>query len=110
MSLRTNERTAKISVEEFRSNPVLVGAMRELIKGDGTNPTVLANAIVAVQNEVPIVDAKDGDSEIVSVRRLSKISQHAEVINLLLSLAEPWPTTPQEEPALFGVDPEKFKQ
>ena len=83
--------------------------MRELVKGDGQNPTVLAQAIVAVQNEKPTQDAKDGDSEIVSVRRLSRIAQHDEVINLLLSCAEPMPPAPQEEPALFGVRPEEFQ-
>ena len=98
-----------MTIEIFRSNPVLVGAMRELIKGDGQNPTVLAQLIVAVQNERPIGDAKDGDSEIVSVRRLSRIAQHDEVINLILSGAEPWPTAPQEEAPTFGVDPKQFQ-
>ena len=87
-----------------------MGTIRELIKGDGTNPTALAQLIVAVQNERPSGDAKDGDSEIVSVRRLSRIAQHDEVINLLLSLAEPWPQQPQEEPALFGVKPEEYQR
>ena len=98
-----------MTIEEFRSNPVLVGAMRELVKGDGQNPTVLAQAIVAIQNEKPTQDAKDGDSEIVSVRRLSRIAQHDEVINLFLSLAEPLPPPVVEEPATFGVNPEDFK-
>lgn len=89
---------------------MLVGAMRDLIKGDGTNPTVLAQAIVAVQAEKPTQDARDGDSEIVSVRRLSRIAQHDEVINLLLSCAEPMPTAPQEEPALFGVNPSEYQK
>jgi hypothetical protein len=98
-----------LTVEEFRSNPVLVGAMREIVQGDGTNPTVLAQAIVAVQNEKPIYDAKDGDAEIVSVRRLSRIAQHDLVINLLLSCAEPMPPQTEEPPATFGVDPAQFK-
>lgn len=98
-----------MTVEEFRSNPVLVGAMRDLVKGDGTTPTVLAQAIVAVQSEKPSQDARDGDSEIVSVRRLSRIAQHDAVINLLLSCAEPMPSETDEEPALFGVDPSKFQ-
>ena len=98
-----------MTIEEFRSNPVLVGAMRELVKGDGQNPTVLAQAIVAVQNEKPTQDAKDGDSEIVSVRRLSRIAQHDEVINLFLSLSEPLPPPVVEERATFGVNPEDFK-
>ena len=99
-----------MTIEEFRSNAVLVGTIRELIKGDGTNPTALAQLIVAVQNERPSGDAKDGDSEIVSVRRLSRIAQHDEVINLILSGAEPWPQPVVEEPATFGVDPSKYQQ
>lgn len=98
-----------MTVDEFRSNPVLVGALRTILKGDGTNPTVLAQAIVAVQNEKPTQDARDTDSEIVSVRRLSRIAQHDEVISLLLSCAEPMPQQTEEEPALFGVDPSKFQ-
>jgi hypothetical protein len=97
-----------MTVEEFRSNPVLVGAMRDLIKGDGTNPTVLAQAIVAVQNEKPSRDAKDNEPEIVSVRRLSRIAQHDEVINLLLSCGEPLPTEEEEERPLFGVNPQDY--
>jgi hypothetical protein len=98
-----------MTIEEIRSNPVLVGAFRELLKGDGITPTVLAQVIVAVQSEKPNQDAKDGDSEIVSVRRLSRIAQHDEVINLLLSCAEPMPTAPQEEPATFGVNPSEYQ-
>ena len=99
-----------MTIETFRSNPVLVGAMRELIKGDGTSPTVLAQALIAVQNEKPVSDAKDGDAEIVSVRRLSRIAQHDEVINLFLSLAEPLPPPIEEERATFGVKVEDYQQ
>ena len=83
--------------------------MRELVKGDGQNPTVLAQAIVAVQNEKPGGNVKDGDKKIVSVRRLSKIEQHEETLNLLLSCAEPLPPPVVEERATFGVNPEDFK-
>jgi len=96
-------------VDEFRSNPVLVGAMRELIKGDGSAPTVLAQAIVAVQNEKPLGDAADGDPEIASVRRLSRIAQHDEVISLLLSCGEPMPIPTEEEEPTFGVRKEDFQ-
>lgn len=74
------------------------------------NPSVLAQAIVAIQNERPMFDAKDSDPELVSVRRLSRIAQHDEVINLLLSCAEPLPPQVEEEPPTFGVDKEQFNQ
>jgi hypothetical protein len=83
--------------------------MRELLRGDGSNPTVLAQAIVAVQGEKPTIDAADNDSELVSVRRLSRIAQHEEVITLLLSLAEPMPPPQQDEEATFGVNPRDFQ-
>lgn len=98
-----------MTVEEFRSNPILVAAMRDLLRGDGITPTVLAQAVVAIQGAKPTEDAKDRDPEIVSVRKLSKIAQHDEVINLLLSCAEPMPAETDEGPALFGVDPSKFQ-
>lgn len=95
-------------MEQFRSNPVLVGAMRELLRGDGAQPTVLAQAIVAVQNEKPTVDAMDDAPEIVSVRRLSRIAQHDDVITLLLSCGEPLPIQEPEEEATFGVKKSDF--
>ena len=99
-----------MTIDEFRSNPVLVGAMRALLQTVDGNPSVLAQAIVAVQNERPMFDAKDDDPEIVSVRRLSRSFQHDEVLNLLLSCGEPLPVAPQEEEPTFGVDREKFNQ
>src|SRR5437762_11955642 len=99
-----------MNVYEFRSNPVLVGAMRNLLRGDGVTPTVLAQAIVAVQGEKPTQDAGEREPEIVSVRRLSKIAQHEEVITLLLSCAEPLPEPEVEEEPTFGIDPRKFQE
>jgi len=87
----------------------MVGAMRELLRGDGTASTVLAQAIVAVQSQKPMLDATDADPEIVSVRRLSRIAQHDEVITLLLSCAEPLPAESVEEEATFGVRKEDFQ-
>ncbi len=84
--------------------------MRGMLQTVDGQPSVLAQAIVAIQNERPMFDAKDDDPEIVSVRRLSKSAQHDEVINLLLSLAEPLPPQREEESATFGVDREKFNQ
>lgn len=99
-----------MTVPEFRSNPVLVGAMKGLLQGEDGQPSVLAQAIVAVQNERPMNDATDHDDSIVSVRRLSRIAQHDEVINLLLSCAEPMPAQSEEEVASFGVDRKQFEQ
>src|SRR6266446_2413688 len=98
-----------MTVTQFRSNPILVGAMRELLQGDGSVPTVLAQAIVAVQNEKPMFDADDLHPEIESVRRLSRIAQHEEVITLLLSCAEPMPEQQVDEEPTFGVRKQDFR-
>ncbi len=87
----------------------MVGEMRELLQGDGLTPTVLAQVIVAVQNEKPTQDAADADNELVSVRRLSRIAQHEEVITLLLSCAEPMPEPQVDEEPTFGVRKQDFQ-
>lgn len=88
---------------QFRSSAERVGAMRDLI----TN-TVLAEAIVCLKDERPSGDAPDHADPIASVRLLSRQAQHDAVINLLMSLAEPLPQQPVEEPADWGVDASKF--
>jgi len=95
---------------EFRNNPVLVGAMKALLVGENGMPSVLAQAIVAVQNEKPPPTVIEGHPEIASVRRLSRIAGYEESLELLLSCAEPIPPQPQEEPATFGVRPEDYQQ
>ncbi len=97
-----------MTLEQFRSNPDLVANMRSLIGATGDAPTVLAQAIVAVQNERLILDARDNDDEIVSVRLLSRVAERQEVISDLLSCAEPWPVQQEESPPTFGVDPSQF--
>lgn len=98
-----------MTIGQFRSNPVLVGALRALLNSDNGQPSVLAQAIVAVQNEKPDTKVAEGHAEIASVRRLSRIEGFDESLELLLSCAEPMPAQVEEEPAMFGVDPEQFK-
>ncbi len=97
-----------MTLREFRSNPVLVAAMRELIGVTGQEPTVLAQAIVAVQSDRLILDAKDDQPDIVSVRLLSRAAERQDVISDLLSCAEPLQEQPQEEKPTFGVDVGQF--
>lgn len=94
-----------MNVTDFRSNPILVAALKELLvsNGDG-NPSVLARAIVAVQNERPSPRVDESSPEIVSVRRSSKIEGFDESLELLLSCAEPMPEPPQDEEATFGIE------
>ena len=99
-----------MTTSEFRENPVLVGALKALLIGDNGTPSVLAQAIVAVQNEKPPPTIIEGHPEIASVRRLSRIAGYEESLELLLSCAEPLPPPVVEEPATFGVDPAQFKQ
>ncbi len=98
-----------MTVNDFRSNPVLVGALKALLNGDNGTPSVLAQAIVAVQNEKPLSNVNEGQPEIASVRRLSRIAGYEESLELLLSCAEPMPVPQEEETATFGVNPEEFK-
>ncbi len=91
---------------EFRENAVLVGAMKALLISSEGQPSVLAQAIVAVQNEKPTYIVRDGDEEIVSVRRLSRIAGFDESLELLLSCSEPLSPPLVEEPATFGVPEE----
>jgi hypothetical protein len=98
-----------LTLDQFRSNPVLVGAMRELIHGDGSNPTVLAQAIVAIQAEGLTVDARDHEPELVSVRRLSRMTERQVVISDLLSCADPMPPPQQDEEPTFGVRKQDFQ-
>ncbi len=99
-----------MTLREFRSNPVLVAAMRELIGVSGQEPTVLAQAIVAVQSDRLILDAKDDQPDIVSVRLLSRAAERQDVISDLLSCAEPLPIEQQEEKPTFGINPAEFQQ
>ncbi len=87
---------------------MLVAAMREMIGVSGQEPTVLAQAIVAVQSDRLVLDAKDDQPDIVSVRLLSRAAERQDVISDLLSCAEPLPVEQQEEKPTFGVDPSQF--
>ena len=98
-----------MTVSVFRSNPVLVGALKALLNGDNGTPSVLAQAIVAVQNEKPSSNVDESSAEIVSVRRSSRIAGYEESLELLLSCAEPMPVPQAEEEATFGIDKEQFK-
>lgn len=98
-----------MTTNEFRSNPVLVGALKSLLTGDNGTPSVLAQAIVAVQNEKPSPDVHEDSPEIVSVRRSSRIAGYEESLELLLLCAEPLPQPVEEEPALFGVNPKEHQ-
>lgn len=73
--------------------------MRELLN----NPT-LAEAIVCIKDE-PIIDAPAGSEAIVSVRLLSSGAQKNDVINTLLSLAEPMPVQAPEPPPTWAAKP-----
>jgi hypothetical protein len=99
-----------MTTSDFRNNPVLVGALKALLIGDNGTPSVLAQAIISVQNERPSPKVPENSPEIVSVRRLDKIDGFDESLELLLSCAEPFPTPVIEEPSTFGVDPAQFKQ
>jgi len=98
-----------VTTFEFRSNPILVGALKALLNGDNGTPSVLAQAIVAVQNEKPQYNVREEHAEIVSVRRLSRIAGYEESLELLLSCAEPMPVPQEEEEPTFGVKIEDFK-
>ncbi len=95
-----------MTTEEFRSNPVLVGGLKALLISDNGQPSVLAQAIVAVQNEKPPPTVAEGFPEIASVRRLSRIAGFDESLELLLSCSEPLPRIEEEPPATFGVPEE----
>lgn len=94
-----------MTVEMFRSSPVHVAGMRELLQSP-----ILAEAIVCLKDDRPSTDAADAAPEVVSVRLLSRQFQHDQVIATLLSLAEPLPLPEIEPPPNFGVDTSKFKQ
>lgn len=76
-------------IDQFRSNPIFVGTMAQLIKGDGSGPTVLAQLIVALQNNLPANDTSPNADPIESVRLLSRIAERQQVISEILSTAEP---------------------
>ncbi len=84
--------------------------MRALIGAPGQPVTVLAQAIVAVQSAKLILDAKDSEPEIVSVRLLSRAAERQDVISDLLSCAEPLTPPQEEEQATFGVDFTQFDE
>lgn len=75
-----------------------VAAFRTLL-----NDPNLADAIVVLRDESPIVDAIDNADPVASVRLLSRNFGHNQAIEILLSLAEPLPPPPQEEVATFGA-------
>ena len=87
-----------------------VAALKALLIGQDGQPSVLAEAIVAVQNERPSPKVTEHSTEIVSVRRLDRIAGFDESLELLLSCAEPLPPPVVEEPATFGVRVEDYKQ
>jgi hypothetical protein len=90
-----------MTVNSFRSNPVLVAAMRSILTGPEGTPSVLAQAIVAVQNEKPSSNVDESSAEIVSVRRSSRIAGYEESLELLLSCAEPLAVPEPDEEATF---------
>lgn len=97
-----------MTVGDFRENAVLVGAMKALLIGSDGQPSVLAQAIVAVQNERPSPKVAEHSTEIVSIRRLDRIAGFDESLELLLSCSEPLSPPPVEEEATFGViEPQK---
>jgi len=98
-----------MTTQQFRENPVLVGALKSLLNSDNGTPSVLAQAIVAVQNDKPTSNVNEAHPEIASVRRLSKIEGWEESLERLLSCAEPMPVPQEEETATFGVNPAEFK-
>jgi len=83
-------------------------AVRDLIHGDGTAPTILSQVLVAVQKEV-IMDARDDDPELVSVRKLSRAAERQSVISDIILCGEPLPQESVEEEATFGVSKESFQ-
>ncbi len=99
-----------MTTTDFRENPILVGALKALLNGENGQPSVLAQALVAVQNERPSPRVSEQSNEIVSIRRLDRIAGFDESLELLLSCAEPIPTQVEEAPALFGVDPSQYQQ
>jgi hypothetical protein len=88
---------------DFRSSPERVGAMRELIQN-----TVLAEAIVCLKDSRPPTKVPSGADGLDRAEILGRIQQHEADIDLLLSLAEPLPPEPAEEPPDWGVDETKF--
>lgn len=89
----------------FRANSVYVARMREIFEDP-----VVANALVALENEMPQRDALDDADSIVSVRLLSRQFQHKQTILWLLGLAQPLlPETPEEDPN-YGVDLSAFQK
>jgi hypothetical protein len=99
-----------VTTNDFRENPILVGALKALLNGENGQPSVLAQAIVAVQNERPSPRVAEHSTEIVSIRRLDRIAGFDESLELLLSCAEPIPVVVEEAQATFGVDPSQFIQ
>ena len=94
---------------DFRENPVKVGALKALLVGGDGQPSILAEAIVAVQNERPSPKVAEQSTEIVSIRRLDRIAGFDESLELLLSCAEPLPPPVVEEAPTFGVNPDDYK-
>ena len=92
-----------MTVSDFRENAILVGAMKALLIGQDGEPSVLARAIVAVQNERPSPKVAEHSTEIVSIRRLDRIAGFDESLELLLSCSEPLAPPAEEEIATFGV-------
>jgi hypothetical protein len=70
---------------------------------------VLAQAIVAVQNELILRDASDTDMREVSVRLLSRAVGRTDALSDLLSCAEPMPPPQQDEEPTFGVRKQDFQ-
>ncbi len=98
-----------MTTEDFRGNPLKVGALKAMLLPTADGPSILAEAIVAVQNEKPPPTVAEGFPEIASVRRLSRIAGYDESLELLLSCSEPLPQPIVEEVATFGVPEEPPK-
>lgn len=73
-----------MTVPEFRQKPQLVSRLRELL----ADPVAL-QALEALKNSAPPIDADAHDEAIVSVRLLSQMTGFANCFTTLLSLAEP---------------------
>ncbi len=80
-----------------------VGALKAMLLPTADGPSILAEAIVAVQNERPSPKVSEHSTEIVSIRRLDRIAGFDESLELLLSCSEPLAPPPVEEEATFGV-------
>lgn len=86
-----------MTADRFRSNPERVAAFRELL-----NNPILAEAIVVLKDEKPSASVDNGADALDRAAALARLEQHDADVNLLLSLAEPLPAEPKEEPMTWA--------